>query len=462
MLPTEQRPLRVAIIGSGPSGFYVAEALLKSGSHITVDMFERLPAPYGLVRYGVAPDHPKIKNVIKVYEKIIERPGFHFFGHVTVGQDISVEELKKFYDAIIFACGAETDRHLNIPGEGLKGCHTATEFVAWYNGRPEYRHHQFDLSHETAIVIGQGNVAVDVCRILSKTADELKNTDICQHALDVLSQSHIKEVHMIGRRGPAQAAFTPIEVRELEEFLNCDVVLDPKDLELNSASQRELEDPHNAPKKKNLEILKHLVASAATQQQKGKAKKLFLHFLKSPHEIKGNGRVEKIILEKNELVGEPGQQKAKGTGLIEELKCGLVFCSIGYRGVPIPGVPFDHEKGIIPNIKGRVVSSNGTTKTCPGLYCTGWIKRGPVGIIGTNKADAEETVQHLLEDLNQLPACEQPSTEGLLGLLRRKNIRAITFEDWKKIDAAEIARGQKVGKPREKFVSIEEMLSVLK
>ena len=455
MLGTPERPLRAAIIGSGPSGFYTAEVLLKTDRPIAIDMFERLPTPYGLVRYGVAPDHPKIKNVIKIYEKIIQNGKCRFWGNVTIGQDIAVEELKKFYDAIIFACGAETDRHLNIPGEGLKGSHTATEFVAWYNGRPEYRHHHFNLSSETAVIIGQGNVAVDVCRILAKTADELKNTDICQHALEALSQSHIKEVHMIGRRGPVQAAFTPIEVRELEEFLNCEVVIDPKDLELNEASQRELEDPHNAPKKKNLEILKHLSASP----KGGKKRKLFLHFFKSPIEFKGSGQIERIILEKNELTGEPGHQKAKGTGIIEELKCGIVFCSIGYRGIPIPGVPFDHEKGIIPNIQGRVVSHDGTTKFYPGLYCTGWIKRGPVGVIGTNKADAEETVHRLIEDIPQLEACEQPSTEGLLGLLRRKNIHVITFEDWKKIDASEIARGQKLGKPREKFVSIEEMLN---
>ena len=454
-LGTSQRPLRAAIVGSGPSGFYAAEALFKPNFHVQVDMFERLPAPYGLVRYGVAPDHPKIKNVIKVYEKIVEREGLHFYGHVEVGKDISVEQLQKFYDVIIFAYGAETDRHLNIPGEGLAGSHTATEFVAWYNGRPEYRDRKFDLSHERAVIVGQGNVAVDVCRILSKSAEEFKNTDICQHALEVLSQSKIKEIYMIGRRGPAQAAFAPVEIREFVELHNCDVIVDPKDLELNAASQKELEDPR---KNKNFEILKQI----AQTSPKEKKRKIFLQFFKSPVELQGQGRVQKIILGKNKLTGEAGQQKAQGTGVREEFDCGIVFRSVGYRGIAISGVPFDEKRGVIPNVKGRVLKSSDSKEFSSGLYCVGWIKRGPSGVIGTNKADADETAAQIFEDLLHIKPPSLSPEENVFKLLKQRNIRVITFQDWKKIDTAEIKRGEAIGKPREKFVSVGEMLALVR
>ena len=248
-LGSAQRALRVAIVGSGPSAFYSTDSLFKSGLNISVTMFERLPTPFGLVRYGVAPDHHKIKNVIKVYEKIAEHEGFHFLGNVEVGRDITVHQVRKYFDVVLFAYGAETDRKLGIVGEGLPGSHTATEFVAWYNGHPDFQDRKFDLSCNSAVIVGQGNVALDVCRILCKTVDELKNTDIAQNALDVLAQSKIKEVHIIGRRGPAQAAFTPIEIREFGELANCAPVINVKDLELNYASQCELEDPHNKTKK---------------------------------------------------------------------------------------------------------------------------------------------------------------------------------------------------------------------
>jgi ferredoxin--NADP+ reductase len=454
-LGTEQRPLRVAIVGSGPSGFYAADALLSAQIKVNVDIFDRLPAPFGLVRYGVAPDHPKIKNVIKVYERTAAKDGFSFFGNVNVGKDISVAELRKFYDAIIFACGAETDKKLGIPGEDFENSHTATEFVAWYNGHPDYKDRKFDLSQEVAFVIGQGNVAMDVGRILSKTVEELKATDIARHALEVLANSRIKEVHLIGRRGPAQAAFTPPEIKEFGELADCDPVFaDPADMELSPVSQKELEDPANAPKKKNYEILKEFASRGAP----AKSRKFVIHFFKSPVEILGNGKVEKVRLERNELSGEPGRQKAKGTGQFEERPCGLFFRSVGYRGVPIEGVPFRDDWGVFPNDKGRI-TDNG--RVAPGLYATGWIKRGPSGVIGTNKPDAVETVGNLLQDVGQLPPCPNPNPEAIVNFFKEKNIKAIRFDDWKKIDTAEVARGAPLGKPREKFVVVEEMLKVI-
>ena len=453
-LGTNDRPLRVAIIGSGPSGFYAAEELLQKNLKIKVDMYDRLPAPFGLVRYGVAPDHPKIKNVIKVYEKIASQEAFEFFGNVEVGKDVSIQELQNFYDAIIFASGAQTDRSLGVPGENLAGSYTATEFVAWYNGHPEYRNRQFDLLHEVVVIVGQGNVAMDVGRILSRTVEELKNTDITQYALEVLAQSKIKEVHLIGRRGPVQAAFTPLEIREFGELADCDPVLDSSYLNLNSESQAELNDIKVPTRRKNFEILKEF----AHRPPSGKKRKFVIHFYKSPKELKGSSHLEKLVLEKNKLTGPAGNQQAVGTGELEEMSCGILFRSVGYRGVPIAEIPFDEKKGVIPNIGGRIVQSH---QPIPGLYAVGWIKRGPNGVIGTNKPDSAETVQNLINDLPQLSSCLNPSSLAVKDLLKKKNIRFVTFPDWKKIDTAEIELVQKLGKAREKFTDVEKMLEVL-
>ena len=458
-LGTQQRPLRVAIVGSGPSGFYAAEALLSGELKVKVDMFDRLPAPFGLVRYGVAPDHPKIKNVIKVYEKIAANEAFSFLGNVMVGKDIRVTELRKFYDAILFACGAQTDRKLGIPGEDLPGSHTATEFVAWYNGHPEYRDRTFDLSHEVAVVVGQGNVAMDVSRILCKTVEELKNTDIAQHALEALSKSKIKMVYLVGRRGPVQAAFTPPEIKEFGELLHCDAIVDPQDLQINPESQIELDDPNSPIRKKNFDILKEYAARPKEKETANKTKKFIIQFFKGPKELKGNGRVEKVVLEKNRLTGAAGAQQAIGTGETEEIPCGMFFRSVGYRGVPIAGVPFDEKKGIFPNVAGRL-TDNG--KVVVGLYSVGWIKRGPSGVIGTNKPDSVATVQNLFSDAPNLIPCSTPDTQVLVNFLKSQNVQVVSFADWKKIDAAEILRGQPLGKPREKFLDIQEMLAVIK
>jgi ferredoxin--NADP+ reductase len=449
-----QPSLRFAVVGSGPAGFYAAEALLAHETPTLVDVYDALPAPFGLVRYGVAPDHPKIKNIIARYEKTAAHPGFAFLGNVTVGKDITVEEMRRYYDAIVFANGAQTDRRLGVPGEDLPGSYTATEFVAWYNGHPDYQDRAFDLSHECVVVIGQGNVAVDVARILCKTVDELKTTDITARTLEVLAESRVREVRMIGRRGPVQAAFTPPEMKELGEMDDCDLVVDPKELELNDASRAELDVLKWREAQKNYDLLRE----AAGRTPAGKPRRLLIQFYRGPKELVGGPRLDGVVLEKNELSGEPGQQKATGTGVTELVKCGVLFRSVGYRGVPLAGVPFDEKNGIIPNVAGRVVENG---QPLPGLYVAGWIKRGPSGIIGTNKPDSFETVKALLADVPTLARCAEPSREAPTALLRGRGVRIVSYEDWRRIDAAEVERGAVVGKPREKFLSIEEMLGVL-
>ena len=446
-------PIRIAVVGSGPAGFYAAEALL-ADPNIQVDVFDALPAPFGLVRYGVAPDHPKIKNIIARYEKTAALPGFAFLGNVTVGRDISVEEMRRFYDAIVFSNGAQTDRRLGIPGEDLPGSYTATEFVAWYNGHPDYQDRAFDLSHECAVVIGQGNVAVDVARILCKTVDELANTDITARALEVLAESKVREVRMIGRRGPVQAAFTPPEMKELGEFGDCDLVVDPAELVLNDASRAELEVLKWREAQKNYDLLQ----AAASKEPAGKSRRLLIQFYRGPKELVGGPRLDGVVLERNQLSGEPGAQKATGTGITELVPCGVLFRSVGYRGVPLAGVPFDEKNAVIPNVEGRVMQNG---QPVPGLYAAGWIKRGPSGIIGTNKPDSFETVKSLLADMPALARCAEPSRDALLALLKSRNVRVVSYDDWRRIDAAEVERGAPLGKPREKFVSIEEMLGVL-
>ncbi len=455
-LGTESRPLRAAVVGSGPAGFYAAEALLKCDPTVTVDIFDRLPTPFGLVRGGVAPDHQKIKNVIKVYERIAASPGIAFFGNVSVGHDISVDELRLHYDVVIVASGAETDRKLSIPGEDLPGSYTATEFVAWYNGHPDYRDRVFDLSRETAFVIGQGNVAMDVSRILAKTVDELKDTDIARHALEALAESKVKEIHVIGRRGPVQAKFTPPEIKEIGELTDCDVVLDPSELAVTGASHQELEDPGNKHARKNMAVMEDL----AGREPRGRSRRYHLRFHLSPVELRGEGRLQQVVLERNRLVGEPFKQWAEGTGETTTEPCGLLFRSVGYRGMPIPGLPFDEKRGLIPNRDGRVVDGE---KAVPGLYVAGWIKRGPSGVIGTNKACSVGTVGSVLADFESgaVRPCEVPDSDAVREILAAKGVRAVSFDDWRRIDAAEIERGKAHGKPREKFVTVEEMLAVL-
>jgi ferredoxin/flavodoxin---NADP+ reductase len=452
---TEQNPLKVAIVGAGPSGFYAAEALLKSGVAVRIDMIERLPAPFGLVRHGVAPDHPKLKEAIAVYDRIARSPQFRLFGNVTVGRDVTVEALGAAYHAVIFASGAETDRRLGVPGEDLPGSYTATEFVGWYNGHPDYRDRVFDLSQEVAIIIGQGNVAADVCRILAKTVDELKHTDITEHALDALAQSRVREIHVVGRRGPAQAKFTAKELRELGDLDDAEVVLDPAELELNPESLAEFEDRKGAGSKKNVDILREF----ASRPPAGKARRIHFRFLLSPTAILGQSHVEGVTFERNRLSGPPFEQSARGTGELVELAAGLVFRSIGYKGVAMAGLPFDARQGVFPTREGRITDEQGTV--VPGLYAAGWIKRGPTGIIGTNKPCSVATVASVLADVAALDPTPRPGAEGLPALMGSDGRRVVSFEDWIAIDQAEMSRGAASGKPREKFTSVDQMLEVL-
>jgi ferredoxin--NADP+ reductase len=440
------RPLRIAVVGAGPAGFFTADTLLKQNLPVKVDMFEKLPVPFGLVRYGVAPDHPKIKNVIKIFEQTAANERFSYFGNVTIGRDISVFELKKFYDATVFCYGAETDRHLGIKGEDLKGSYTASQFIGWYNGLPKFSDCQFDLSHEAAVIIGQGNVAIDVARILCCTKEELAKTDICQHALDVLAESKIKEVHVYGRRGAVYAAFTPGEIKEMAELADCSPFVSSQDLELSPESLKELEAPANAFHKKNLEILRSFNSFTGGSRNK----KFVLHFNRTPIEIIGASQVEKVRLEIN--------HDGKPTGQYEEINCGACFTSIGYVGIPIEGVPFSHQKGIVPNLHGRVIDGD---KAVRGWYVCGWIA-GASGVIGTNKLRAQETVRSLMEDFHDLPDFELPETKELLELLKERRVTPVTFIDWKKIDAYEIMMGLNLGKPREKMTRISKMVSIAK
>ncbi len=453
-LGSGKNPLRVAIVGSGPGGFYAAQALFRADLAVCVDMLDRLPTPFGLVRGGVAPDHPKIKEASLVYESIAETPGFAFFGNVTVGRDVGVEELRNTHHAVIFACGAEHDRVLGIPGEDLPGSHTATEFVGWYNGHPDYRERVFDLSCETAVIIGQGNVAADVARILATPVDELRHTDIAEHALLALAESRLREIHVVGRRGPAQAKFTTAELRELGEIAECDPVVEEAALALNPESQAEVDDKRGKVAARNFGLFEDIASRPVAAGRR----RLHFDFLESPTELVGKGRLEGVVLARNRLRGEPFAQAAEATGESRVLPCGILFRSIGYRGIPIPGVPFDDRRGIFPHRDGRLVNGD---DILPGLYAAGWIKRGPTGIIGTNKADAVATVKGLLEDIPQMAAGARAGGKRLQALLAERGVRWVSYGDWRNIDAAEVARGKARGKPREKFTTIEEMLATL-
>jgi len=460
---TEGTPLRVAIVGSGPAGFYAAEHLLKHEDFTAeVDMFDRLPTPYGLVRAGVAPDHPKIKSVIRVYEKTAARPGYRFFGNVEVGKDITVAELQERYHAIVFAYGTSIDRHLGIPGEDLPGSHSATEFVNWYNAHPDFTDREFDLDCETVVVIGNGNVATDVARMLALTREELEGTDTADHGIEGLAESGVKEIVVLGRRGPAQAAFTNPEVRELGELIDADIEIDPDEVALDDQSKEWLDsDDADITARKNVEIFTEF----AQREPEGKSKKVVLRFLRSPVEIQGDGKVERIVIGRNELQqDDSGALRPKDTGDRETIDCGLVLRAVGYKGVPVEGAPFDEKTGVIPNDGGRVAEPDGGEQV-PGLYAVGWIKRGPSGVIGTNKKDAQETVDHILEDLEADKVPEAPlagDREATETLLNERKPDHVTFQGWEAIDAAEVARGEPLGRPRVKFCRVDEMVEASK
>ncbi len=459
---TDAQPLRVTIIGSGPAAFYAAEHLLKrEGLVVEIDMFDRLPTPFGLVRGGVAPDHQKIKSVAAAFDKVAAHPRFRFYGYVEFGKDVTVADLREHYHQIVYATGAQTDRRMGIPGEDLQGSHPATEFVAWYNGHPDFQDSRFDLQQERVAVVGVGNVAVDVARILCRTPEELAATDISDQALEALSRSRVKEVYMLGRRGPAQAAFTNPEIKELGELPGADIAVLPEEVELDALSREALEKSQDRATLKKVEILQEY----ARRQPSGKPRRLVIRFLVSPVELIGDavGHVVAMRLVKNELRATPaGTLQPKPTDRFEELPVGLVFRSVGYRGVPLPGVPFNESWGVIPNDKGRVLDPD-PQRPLVGEYCTGWIKRGPTGVIGTNKPDAGETVASMVEDLARgaVLTPSHPGAQAAEALIRQRQPNFISYADWRRLNDLEATRGRAAGRPRVKFTRVPEILAAL-
>jgi ferredoxin--NADP+ reductase len=447
----------VAIIGAGPAGFYAAGALFQQKNvQLTIDMFDRLPAPHGLVRYGVAPDHQKIKAVAKVYDRTAADPRFRFFGNVQFGKDMTHEDLRRYYDQIIYAVGAQMDRRLGIPGEELAGSLSAAEFVAWYNAHPDSTDLTIDLNCESAVVVGVGNVAMDVARILAKTVAELAGTDITDYALEKLATSQIKDIYILARRGPAQAKFTPPELKEFGELAHADVVVSAAELELDPHSVAEVAaDPET---QRNLALLREY----ASRSLSGKPRRVHFRFLVSPVEIIGEtGQVTAVRIEKNELRADAnGNLNAHGSGAYEIIPAGLVLRSVGYIGTPLPGVPFDKRRATIPNQQGRV-SDPTTGQVVPGEYVVGWAKRGATGVIGTNRPDASETVQHMIADLAQLQPAAVPDPEAIDALLYERQVPFVSSSDWRILDEIELATGAARGKPRVKFTRVQEMLEAM-
>jgi ferredoxin--NADP+ reductase len=442
--------MRIAIVGSGPAGFYAAEALLKrTDTPVDVDVFDRLPTPYGLVRGGVAPDHQKIKSVARVFASTAARPTFRFLGNVQLGRDVTVEDLRRHYHQIVYATGNEADRRLGIPGEGIGRCTPAAVFVGWYNGHPDYRAARIDLSVPRVAVVGNGNVAIDVARILLRTRAELEQTDIATHALDALRHSQVREVFVLGRRGPEQAAFSPAELKELGAMEGADPVVDPADL----AGCAEGE------KGGNLEVLRSLAA----RQPHADAKKLHLRFLVSPTEVVADaaGNVAGLALERNRLETRPdGTVAARGTGEVAVLDVGMVVPAIGFAAERIPGVPYDEKARIIANVEGRVVDPI-SRAVVPNEYVVGWARSGPQGLIGEHKRASATVVAHMVADGAGLEGRPLPPRDAIDALLRDRGVQLVSFEDWKRLDDVEVARGARRGAPRDKIVDVDAMLAVL-
>jgi ferredoxin--NADP+ reductase len=458
-LSAADQPLRIAIIGAGPAGLYAADSLLgRRDISLTIDVFNRFPTPFGLVRDGVAPDHQSIKAVARVLERILADPRVRYFGNVTYGVDIHHRELKRHYDQLVYAVGAQADRRMSIPGEDLPNSHPAISFVGWYNGHPDYRELPVDLSVERAVVVGNGNVAMDVSRILATSPDELARTDIADHALERLRQSRIREVVVLGRRGPAQASFTTPELRELGRLEGVDAIVDPRDLELDAVSQADMEEDRTATA--NLRILREY---AARTRHPG-PRRILLRFLASPVEIIGtDGRITALKAERNELVVDAnGALRSRGTGQFESIETGLVLRSIGYRTVPIEGVPFDPATSTINNIAGQVVHPN-TGEVVRGEYVVGWAKRGPTGLIGNNKPDSAATVEAMLADLPLLRRFRDGHRDpsAIEALLRERGVDHVTYPDWQVLDAHEVAAGRAEGRPRKKVTTVPEMMAII-
>jgi ferredoxin--NADP+ reductase len=448
--------MRVAVIGAGPAGFYATDQLLSAG--FEVDLYDALPTPYGLVRSGVAPDHPKIKSVTRVYDKTAAKPGFRFFGGVVLGEHVSRTQLLERYAAVIYAFGTAEDRRLGIPGEDRPGSYGATEFVNWYNGHPDAADCWFDLSCERAVVIGNGNVAIDVARMLMLHPSELSPTDTADHALEAFHDAGVREVVMLGRRGPAQASFTNPELRELGELARADVHIDPADVELDEHSRPWLESEADPTTKRNVEILR----SYAERPPTGQSHLLTMRFLWSPIEVLGegeNGPVTGVRVVRNRIeAGDDGGLRAVSTGVEEEIACGLVLRSIGYRGRPVDDIPFDHQRGLVRNDGGRVLDEDG--RPLPGEYVVGWIKRGPTGVIGTNKKDAADTLAKVVADAEH-NALADPGVDGesIEAWVAERAPDAVTWDGWQAIDRHERGLGEPHGRPRVKLVRVADLVA---
>ncbi|MEV0055525.1 FAD-dependent oxidoreductase [Saccharopolyspora shandongensis] len=443
------RPLRVAIVGAGPAGVYAADILTKSETPVEIDLLDRMPAPYGLIRYGVAPDHPRIKGIVSALHRVLEKPEIRFVGHVDYGVDLKLDDLRHHYDAIIFATGADKDRALGIPGIDLPHSYGAADFVYWYDGYPEAPR-DWTLDGEKVAVIGAGNVALDVARVLAKQADDLLSTEIPANVHAGLKDSQVTDVHLFARRGPAQAKFTPLELRELDHQADVEVIVHPEGFELDEASEAAIR-TNNQVKT----IVKTLQDWALRDPKHNTARRLHLHFLRSPVEVQGTDRVEGFKVEVMELTGDGN---VRGTGEYETYPVQQVYRAVGYLSSPLADIPFDHGTGTVPNDGGRVLDLDG--EHIPGVYATGWIKRGPVGLIGHTKGDALETINNLLADLPTMPQAEEPANDSILRLLEERGVEYTTWEGWGRLDAHEKALGEAQGRERVKVVPREEMVRI--
>ena len=442
--------LRLAIVGAGPAGIYAADILLKHerSFDVSIDLFERLPAPYGLVRYGVAPDHPRIKGIVNALREVLDTGQIRLFGNVNYGSDITLEDLKKHYHAVIFSTGAITDQVLNIPGMDLRGSYGAAEFVSWYDGHPDVAR-TWPLEAKHVGVIGNGNVALDVARMLAKHPEDLEPTEIPDNVLDGLLASSATDVHVFGRRGPLQVKFTPLELRELGEMRDVDVVIYGEDFVFDESSQRAIESS------KQLFVINKIFDQWRAREPGSASRRLHLHFYAKPLEILGEDVVESLRYERTEPDGAGG---AVGTGEIREIPLQAIYRAVGYRGTELPGIPFDSRRGVIPNHEGQVICDDNTVM--PGVYATGWIKRGPVGLIGHTKSDAMETIQHVVKDQASWWNPAQPEEESVSALLHSRGVRYTNLEGWQRLDAKERELGEARGRERLKLVPREEMLEV--
>ena len=442
--------LRLAIVGAGPAGIYAADILLKHerSFDVSIDLFERLPAPYGLVRYGVAPDHPRIKGIVTALREVLDTGQIRLFGNVTYGEDITLEDLKKHYHAVIFSTGAISDQELDLPGVHLQGSYGAADFVSWYDGHPDVPR-SWPLEAKSVAVIGNGNVALDVARMLAKHPQDLEPTEVPDNVLQGLESSPASDIHVFGRRGPMQVKFTPLELRELGEMRDVDVIIHEEDFALDEASQRAIES------NKQLFVINKIFTQWRAREAGTASRRLHLHFYAKPLEITGTDAVEGFRYERTEPDGAGG---VRGTGEIRNIEVQAVYRAIGYFGTPLPEIPFDTRHGVIPNHEGQVMRDDNTVM--PGVYATGWIKRGPVGLIGHTKSDAMETIQHLVKDQASWWSPSQPSEDSVVELLKSRGVAYTNLEGWHRLDAKERELGAARGRERLKVVPREDMLEV--